>query len=97
MVRWSLQHEFVPLPKSVRKERIVENAAIGGFEIEAGDVERMDRLDEGLVTGESCCKVSCWCGGGGECRYRVGVLTIRCRLGPLGRALITTRSNDVNL
>lgn len=52
MVRWSLQHGFVPLPKSVRKERIVENASVGGFTIDKGDMERMDGLDEYLVTGK---------------------------------------------
>ncbi|GAB7342036.1 hypothetical protein MBLNU457_g0323t1 [Dothideomycetes sp. NU457] len=50
MVRWSLQHGFVPLPKSVRKERIVENGDVGGFEIDEGDMKRMDGLDEYLVT-----------------------------------------------
>ncbi|KAK5133961.1 hypothetical protein LTR08_007081 [Meristemomyces frigidus] len=50
MVRWSLQHGFVPLPKSVRKERIVENGQVGSFSIEDADVKRMDGLDEYLVT-----------------------------------------------
>lgn len=52
LVRWSLQHGYVPLPKSVRKERIEENAQVGGFEISEEDVKRMDGLDERLVTGE---------------------------------------------
>jgi len=52
LVRWSLQHGYVPLPKSVRKERIVENAGVEGFVIEDADIERMDALDEYLVTGE---------------------------------------------
>jgi diketogulonate reductase-like aldo/keto reductase len=52
LVRWSLQHGYVPLPKSVRKERIVENAGVEGFVIEDVDIERMDALDEYLVTGE---------------------------------------------
>jgi diketogulonate reductase-like aldo/keto reductase len=52
LVRWSLQHGYVPLPKSVRKERIVENAAITSFEIGEGDMASMDQLDEYLVTGE---------------------------------------------
>lgn len=52
LVRWSLQHGYVPLPKSVKKERIVENSEIGGFVIEDGDMETMDGLDEYLVTGE---------------------------------------------
>ncbi|KAJ8108577.1 hypothetical protein OPT61_g8079 [Boeremia exigua] len=51
--RWSLQHGYVPLPKSVKKERIVENSEIGGFEIEESDMKTMDGLDEYLVTGKS--------------------------------------------
>lgn len=50
MIRWSLQHGFVPLPKSVTWERIVANGDVEGFEIEAGDMEKMDGLDEYLVT-----------------------------------------------
>lgn len=52
LIRWSLQHGYVPLPKSVRKERIVENANVGGFEIDEGDMKTMDGLDEYLVTGK---------------------------------------------
>jgi hypothetical protein len=37
----------------VKKERIVENSQIGGFEIEDGDMKTMDGLDEYLVTGKS--------------------------------------------
>jgi len=50
LIRWSLQHGYVPLPKSVKKERIIENAQIGGFEIEESDMKAMDGLDEYLVT-----------------------------------------------
>ena len=46
MVRWSIQKGFVPLPKSVRRERIVENAEIGGFAIEADDMNALDMLNE---------------------------------------------------
>lgn len=53
LVRWSLQHGYVPLPKSVKKERIVENSEIGGFDIEESDMKTMDGLDEYLVTGKS--------------------------------------------
>ena len=52
MLRWNLQKGHVVLPKSVRKERIVENAGVGGFEIGEGDVKALEGLDEGLVTGE---------------------------------------------
>lgn len=50
LIRWSLQKGYVTLPKSVKRERIRENGAVEGFEIEEGDVRRMEGLDEGLVT-----------------------------------------------
>jgi len=50
LVRWSLQRGYCPLPKSVRKERIEENASVGGFEIDSQDMKTMDALDEYLVT-----------------------------------------------
>lgn len=49
-VRWSLQNDFVTLPKSARKDRLVENASVNGFEISAEDMSAMDALHEGLVT-----------------------------------------------
>lgn len=53
LVKWSVQHDFVPLPKSVKKQRIIENANITGFEIAKDDMAKMDSLDEYLVTGGS--------------------------------------------
>ena len=50
LVRWSLQHDYVPLPKSVTKDRIITNGQVSGFVIEAKDMEKMDGLDEYLVT-----------------------------------------------
>jgi diketogulonate reductase-like aldo/keto reductase len=50
LVRWSLQHGYVPLPKSSNRERIVANADVGGFEIGSEDMVVMDGLDERLVT-----------------------------------------------
>lgn len=50
LIRWSLQHGYVPLPKSVKKKRIIENAEIGGFHIDDVDMKTMDGLDEYLVT-----------------------------------------------
>jgi diketogulonate reductase-like aldo/keto reductase len=64
MVKWSLQKGYVALPKSVKRERIVENASVGGFVIEQADVEKMDALDEGLVTG-GFSVFFYFCGGGG--------------------------------
>lgn len=50
MVRWSLQHGLVPLPKSVKQKRLLENADVGGFEISKEDMVTLDALDEVLVT-----------------------------------------------
>ncbi|KAK4167939.1 NADP-dependent oxidoreductase domain-containing protein [Cladorrhinum sp. PSN259] len=50
MVRWSLQKGFVTLPKSSQEKRMKENADVGWFELEEGDLEVLDGLDEGLVT-----------------------------------------------
>ncbi|KAF7944378.1 hypothetical protein EAE96_010775 [Botrytis aclada] len=50
LVKWSLQHGYVPLPKSVTKERIISNGDVDGFEIEDGEIKEMDGLDEYLVT-----------------------------------------------
>ncbi|EEY16450.1 aldo-keto reductase family 1 member E1 [Verticillium alfalfae VaMs.102] len=50
LVRWSLQHDMVTLPKSSRKERLIENANVNGFEISDNDMAAMNALDENLVT-----------------------------------------------
>jgi diketogulonate reductase-like aldo/keto reductase len=50
MVRWSLQHNYLPLPKCVKKERIEANAAIDTFEIDQTDMKTLDGLDEYLLT-----------------------------------------------
>ncbi|QKX56376.1 uncharacterized protein TRUGW13939_03477 [Talaromyces rugulosus] len=50
MVRWSTQHGYVPLPKSINRERIIANAQIEGFAIGEEDMQVLDGLDEYLVT-----------------------------------------------
>jgi diketogulonate reductase-like aldo/keto reductase len=50
LVRWSLQHGLVTLPKSVRAERISENAAVFDFALGPEDLRELDALDEGLRT-----------------------------------------------
>jgi len=52
LIRWSLQHGMIPLPKSVHRDRIEENSKVGHFEIEKSDMEKLDALDEYLVTGK---------------------------------------------
>ncbi|KIW92391.1 uncharacterized protein Z519_07375 [Cladophialophora bantiana CBS 173.52] len=50
MVRWSLQHGYIPLPKSVSRDRIRSNGDVGHFEISNEDMQTIDHLDEYLVT-----------------------------------------------
>lgn len=50
MLRWSVQHGMVPLPKSVQRQRIFENGQLSSFEISTDDMKAMDALDEYLVT-----------------------------------------------
>lgn len=50
LVRWSLQHNFITLPKSAKKARLIENVDVNNFEISKEDMESMNELDEGLVT-----------------------------------------------
>lgn len=51
LLRWGIQKGFVVLPKSVQPARIAENAALFDFELDAGAMQRLDALEEGLVTG----------------------------------------------
>jgi len=50
MVRWSMQHGYVPLPKSVRAERIAQNGDVFQFELTQADMAELDALDERLFT-----------------------------------------------
>ncbi|APX72677.1 aldo/keto reductase [Companilactobacillus allii] len=44
VLRWSLQHGFLPLPKSVHADRIKENGQIFDFEISSDDMLTIDGL-----------------------------------------------------
>jgi diketogulonate reductase-like aldo/keto reductase len=50
MIRWSLQHGLVVIPKSARKERIRENSQVFDFDISPQDMKELDSLDESLRT-----------------------------------------------
>ncbi|KAL4863180.1 hypothetical protein BDV12DRAFT_30769 [Aspergillus spectabilis] len=42
LIRWSLQKGFVPLPKSVTPSRIKENAEVFDFELDEGDLKKLE-------------------------------------------------------
>jgi diketogulonate reductase-like aldo/keto reductase len=50
LIRWALQHGLVAIPKSANRRRIFENADIFDFEINAEDMELLDRFNENLRT-----------------------------------------------
>lgn len=45
LIRYCLQKGWVPLPKSVHKDRIVENTKLYDFELSAEDMATLDGLD----------------------------------------------------
>jgi len=47
VLRWHIQHGYIVFPKSTTPERMRENFELFDFELEAGDVERIDGLDRG--------------------------------------------------
>ncbi len=51
LLRWGVQRDFIVLPKSVKPERIAENAALFDFSLDTAAMARLDALEEGLVTG----------------------------------------------
>ena len=46
-MRYCLQKGWVPLPKSDTPSRIEENADVYDFELDGGDMETLDGLDQG--------------------------------------------------
>ena len=45
LLRWSLQRGFVTIPKSAKKERIIENAAIFDFSLSAAQMAGLDSFN----------------------------------------------------
>lgn len=50
MLRWSLQNGYIPIPKSVSRHRIVENASVFDFVLEESEMRELNGLDENLIT-----------------------------------------------
>jgi 2,5-diketo-D-gluconate reductase A len=46
IIRWHLQEGLIVIPKSVHKERIVENLAVLDFELDADDLGKIKSLDK---------------------------------------------------
>lgn len=46
LIRWSLQHGLIPLPKSVHQNRIQENLNVFDFELSDEDMSTLDALNE---------------------------------------------------
>lgn len=45
LIRYTLEHDCIPLPKSIKKDRMLENSAVD-FTLEKQDVIRLDQLEE---------------------------------------------------
>lgn len=50
LIRWALQHQLVVIPKSARRERILENVDVFDFEITETDMQLLDGFNENLRT-----------------------------------------------
>ncbi|RSK26652.1 aldo/keto reductase [Bacillus sp. HMF5848] len=46
ILRWDLQNEVVTIPKSVKPQRIVDNANIFDFELSQDDIDKINSLNE---------------------------------------------------
>lgn len=51
LIRYIIEKDMIVLPKSNRRERLIENAAVYDFSLNAADVELLDGFDEDLTTG----------------------------------------------
>jgi len=50
LLRWGLQKDYVVIPKSIKKERVVANKDVFDFELSKADMASLEDLDEHLVT-----------------------------------------------
>ncbi len=50
LIRWSLQHGLVVIPKSIHENRIKENSQIFDFELQEEDMKLLNTLNEDLRT-----------------------------------------------
>ena len=50
LIRWSLQHDLVVIPKSIHEARIKENSQVFDFHLEPDDMKLLNSLNENLYT-----------------------------------------------
>jgi methylglyoxal/glyoxal reductase len=50
LIRWSLQHDVIAIPKSIHEDRIKENSQVFDFHVEPEDMKLLDSLNENLRT-----------------------------------------------
>ena len=46
LLRWSIQNGFIPLPKSVKKERLISNSQVFDFDLSKDEMDKLSQLDE---------------------------------------------------
>lgn len=46
LIRWSLQHGLIVIPKTTKKERLKENIDVFDFELSSDDMDTLDRCNE---------------------------------------------------
>jgi len=49
-IRWNLQHGIVCIPKSIKEERIIENASVFDWEISEEDMKHLDSMDKDYLS-----------------------------------------------
>lgn len=50
LIKWSLQKDFITLPKTVSKERLASNLDVSSFKLTQEDIEKIDTLNVNMIT-----------------------------------------------